>query len=39
MGANRPTSCGGPIRIAEISGQVATLGFVPLLNLTAVLSR
>jgi regulator of sigma E protease len=29
---------GGPIRIAEMSGQVAKLGFVALMNLTAVLS-
>ena len=29
---------GGPIRIAQISGQVATLGFVPILNLAAMLS-
>ena len=29
---------GGPLRIAEISGQVASLGFLALLNLTAVLS-
>lgn len=29
---------GGPIRIAQISGQVATLGFGPLLQLAAVLS-
>ncbi len=29
---------GGPIRIAQISGQVAEAGFVALLNLTAVLS-
>jgi len=29
---------GGPIRIAEVAGQVASVGFVPLLNLTAVLS-
>ena len=29
---------GGPLRIAEISGQVASLGFMALLNLTAVLS-
>ena len=28
----------GPIRVAQISGQVATLGFGALLNLTAVLS-
>lgn len=29
---------GGPIRIAQVSGQVATAGFVALLHLTAVLS-
>ena len=29
---------GGPIRIAQISGQVATLGFVPILHLAAMLS-
>ncbi|MEZ5764807.1 MAG: RIP metalloprotease [Xanthobacteraceae bacterium] len=29
---------GGPLRIAQISGQVATLGFSPLLHLAAVLS-
>jgi len=29
---------GGPIRIAQMSGQVATFGFVPLLQLAAVLS-
>ena len=29
---------GGPIRIAQVSGQVATAGFVPLIHLTAVLS-
>jgi regulator of sigma E protease len=29
---------GGPIRIAQVSGQVATAGFVPLLHLAAVLS-
>ena len=29
---------GGPIRIAQISGQVATLGFMPLLHLAAMLS-
>jgi regulator of sigma E protease len=29
---------GGPIRVAQISGQVATLGFAALLNLTAILS-
>jgi regulator of sigma E protease len=29
---------GGPIRIAQVSGQVATAGFVPLIQLAAVLS-
>ncbi len=29
---------GGPLRIAQISGQVATLGITPLLHLAAVLS-
>jgi regulator of sigma E protease len=29
---------GGPVRIAQISGQVATLGLVPLIHLAAVLS-
>ncbi|MGZ5850525.1 MAG: RIP metalloprotease RseP [Methyloceanibacter sp.] len=29
---------GGPIRIAQISGQVASLGFLPLLDLAAVIS-
>ncbi len=29
---------GGPIRVAQVSGQVATLGFVALINLAAVLS-
>ena len=29
---------GGPIRIAQVSGQVATVGFSALLHLTAVLS-
>jgi regulator of sigma E protease len=29
---------GGPIKVAEISGQVATLGFIPLLSLAAMLS-
>ena len=45
-----PTSCGvvvgresadqlgGPIRVAEVSAQVATLGFVALINLAAILS-
>jgi regulator of sigma E protease len=29
---------GGPIRIAQISGQVATLGFLPVLDLAGMLS-
>ena len=29
---------GGPIRIAQVSGQVATLGFLPMLHLAGVLS-
>jgi regulator of sigma E protease len=29
---------GGPVKVAEISGQVATLGFIPLLSLAATLS-
>ena len=29
---------GGPIRIAQVSGQVSTAGFVALLNLAAILS-
>ncbi len=29
---------GGPVKVAQISGQVATLGFIALLNLTALLS-
>jgi regulator of sigma E protease len=38
IGLEPADQLGGPIRIAEVSGQVATLGFVPLLELTAVLS-
>ena len=38
MGRESADQLGGPIGIAEISGQVATLGFVPLLNLVAVIS-
>jgi regulator of sigma E protease len=38
MGRESADQLGGPIRIAEVSGQVASVGFVPLLNLTAVLS-
>lgn len=38
MGRESAESLGGPIRIAQLSGQTATLGFVALINLTAVLS-
>lgn len=37
-GRENPNQIGGPIRVAQVSGQVATLGFVALLNLTAILS-
>jgi regulator of sigma E protease len=37
-GREDPDQLGGPIRIAQVSGQVATAGLVALLNLTAVLS-
>lgn len=37
-GREKPDQIGGPIRVAQMSGQVATLGFVPLLNLAAILS-
>ena len=38
MGRETAENLGGPIRIAQISGQTATLGLVALINLTAVLS-
>jgi regulator of sigma E protease len=38
MGRDSAESLGGPIRIAQLSGQTATLGLVALINLTAVLS-
>lgn len=38
MGREKADQIGGPIRVAQISGQVATLGFVALLNLAAILS-
>jgi len=39
IGGKEPADqLGGPIRIAQISGQVASLGFVPLLNLAALIS-
>jgi regulator of sigma E protease len=38
VGRESADQLGGPIRIAQVSGQVASLGFVALLHLTAVLS-
>jgi regulator of sigma E protease len=38
MGRESADQLRGPIGIAEVTGQVASVGFVPLLNLTAVLS-
>jgi len=39
IGGREPADqLGGPLRIAQISGQVASLGFVPLLNLAAIIS-
>ncbi|MCU0888572.1 MAG: RIP metalloprotease RseP [Rubritepida sp.] len=37
-GQRSPRELGGPIRIAEVSGEAATLGIVPLINLMALLS-
>lgn len=37
-GREKPDQIGGPIRVAQMSGQVATLGIVALLNLAAILS-
>jgi regulator of sigma E protease len=37
-GREAANQLGGPIRIAQMSGQVASFGFVPLLQLAAVLS-
>jgi regulator of sigma E protease len=37
-GTQASDQIGGPIRIAQVSSQVATLGFAPLLNLAALLS-
>ncbi len=37
-GRENADQIGGPIRVAQVSGQVATLGFVALLHLAAVLS-
>jgi regulator of sigma E protease len=38
MGRESADQLGGPLRIAEVSGKVATVGFVALLDLAAVLS-
>ncbi|MGH6658098.1 MAG: M50 family metallopeptidase, partial [Sphingomicrobium sp.] len=38
IGREAADQLGGPIRIAEVSCQVATLGFAPLLHLAAILS-
>lgn len=38
VGRESADQLGGPIRVAEISAQVATIGFVALINLAAVLS-
>ncbi len=37
-GRESPDQLGGPIRVAEVSAQVATIGFVALVNLAAILS-
>jgi len=38
VGKESADQLGGPIRIAQVSGQVATAGFVALIHLAAVLS-
>ncbi len=38
VGRELADQLGGPLRIAQVSGQVASVGFPELLNLTAVLS-
>lgn len=38
VGKEKADQLGGPIRIAQVSGQVATVGFVALMNLSAILS-
>lgn len=38
LGRQDADQLGGPLRIAQVSGQVATLGFTALLNLAAILS-
>lgn len=37
-GRESPDQLGGPIRVAQVSGQVATLGLLALINLAAILS-
>jgi regulator of sigma E protease len=38
VGREKADQIGGPARIAQVSGQVATVGFVALMNLAAILS-
>jgi len=38
VGREEADQLGGPLRIAQVSGQVATIGFIALLNLAALLS-
>jgi regulator of sigma E protease len=38
VGRESPDQLGGPIRVAQMSGQVATLGLLALVNLVAILS-
>lgn len=38
VGQESADQLGGPLRIAQVSGEVANMGFLPLLNLAAVLS-
>lgn len=38
VGRESADQLGGPIRVAQVSGQVATLGLLALINLAAVLS-
>ena len=37
-GREKPDQIGGPLRVGKISGEMASLGFLALINLTAVLS-
>jgi len=38
VGKESADQLGGPIRIAQVASQVATTGFMPILNLAAILS-